>query len=74
MSTGLILSDGEIEALTGYTRAAEQLRELHRQGFTRARRDRLGRVIVERAHYDAVCIGQKADDRPKLRPRLKATA
>lgn len=65
---GLILTDAELEALTGYRRGAEQLAELKRQGFSRARRDRLGRVIVERAHYDAVVRGaEQSAPRPKVR-------
>lgn len=63
----LLLSEDELEALTGYRRAAEQLAELHRQGFSRARRDRLGRVVLERAHYDAVCAGVQQTARPKVR-------
>ena len=58
MST--ILPADELFAVTGYSRAAEQLAELHRLGFVRARIDRLGRVVLERAHYDAVCDGRFA--------------
>ena len=69
--TDLLLTDAELVALTGYRRAAEQLSELHRQGFSRARRDRLGRVILERAHYDAVAQTKEAP-KPKLRtPQLR---
>ncbi len=68
----LLLSDAELVALTGYKRAAEQLIELHRQGFNRARRDRLGRVVLERAHYDAVCQGAQQPARPKVRLLAKA--
>lgn len=65
----ILLSDAELVALTGYQRQAEQLAELHRQGFSRARRDRIGRVVLERAHYEAVCAGQRTPvDRPKVRP------
>lgn len=63
-------TEQELERLTGYRRGAEQLQELHRQGFTRARRDRLGRVVLERRHYDAVCSGATVQARPQL--RLKA--
>ncbi|GAA4424587.1 hypothetical protein [Acidovorax lacteus] len=56
MNTSIVLDDTEIQALTGYKRAKEQLPELHRQGFYRARQSRsTGAVILERAHYDAVC-------------------
>lgn len=69
----MILSASEIADLTGYARPAEQVAELHRLGFTRARIDRLGRVVLERAHYDAVCDGRFAtntsrgdNDRPRV--------
>jgi hypothetical protein len=71
----LLLSKAEIERLTSYARPGDQLAELRRQGFHRARRNRLGEVVLERAHYDAVCTrGCNASDaeddrpRPKLRP------
>ena len=72
----IILTDDELIALTGYRRPTEQLVELHRQGFMRARRDRVGRVILERAHYEAVCSGARPEqDRPKVRPpRLRGVA
>lgn len=67
------LSPAEVERLTGYKRAADQLRELHRQGFYRARRGRVtGEVILERAHVEAVAAGKDAvplgaaRNRPKL--------
>lgn len=63
----LLLTADELEALTGYRRAADQLRELLRQGFHRARRNRLGDVVLERAHYDAVVRGEAAPARPKVR-------
>lgn len=68
----LLLSEDEIFKLTGYKRAAEQLADLHRQGFARARRDRLGNVVLERAHYDAVCAGAQQPARPKVRLLAKA--
>lgn len=68
----LLLSDADLAALTGYKRAADQLTELHRQGFSRARRDRLGRLVLERAHYDAVCAGAQQPARPKVRLRHEA--
>jgi hypothetical protein len=63
----LLLTEAELEALTGYRRPHEQLAELHQQGFSRARRNRLGRVVLERAHYDAVCAGAKQPAKPKVR-------
>jgi hypothetical protein len=70
------LSAEEIERLTGgYKRPADQLRELHRQGFYRARRGRVtGEVILERAHVEAVAAGNAAvplgaaRNQPRLRP------
>jgi hypothetical protein len=52
----ILLTEDELEQLTGYRQHAAQLRELHRQGFWRARRrDIDGRVVLERAHYEAIC-------------------
>ena len=67
------LSRDEIVSLTGgYRKPAKQLAELHRQGFHRARRSMLtGQVVLERAHYEAVCRGSDAQSdawQPKLRP------
>lgn len=57
----------ELYGITGYRRAREQLAELHRQGFWRARRARLtGEVILERLHYEAVCKGTQTE-RPRVR-------
>lgn len=54
-----LLSAEAIERLTGYKRPADQLRELHRQGFWRARRVRngTGYVVLETPHYHAVQSG-----------------
>jgi hypothetical protein len=71
ISASLVLSEDELFSLTGYRRPSEQLAELHRQGFSRARRNRFGRLVLERAHYDAVCAGQKPDPaRPKVKPPM----
>lgn len=58
MADALIPPD-EVRAICGgYSQPAKQLQELHRQGFWRARRSRLtGAIILERAHYEAVCRG-----------------
>jgi hypothetical protein len=63
----LTLSPEELRELTGYARAAEQLAELHRRGFSRAYRNRLGEVVLERAHFEAVCSGAIVPARPKVR-------
>jgi hypothetical protein len=64
----LTLKPQEIAELTGYRQPAAQLAELHRRGFWRAYRSRLGTVILERAHYEAVARGETA---PKPAPRLR---
>lgn len=69
----LTLSADELFALTGYKRPADQLTELHRQGFYRARRAPVtGDIILERDHYLAVCAGPRQlpghrQRQPKLR-------
>lgn len=75
MLTTATLSDSELMAITGYQRPACQLRELHRQGFWRARRSKLtGKVILERTHYDAVCRGETSSaDTVRIKP-LKLAA
>lgn len=50
----ILLTAAELVTLTGYRSPAAQLRELHRQGYTRACRPRLGPVVLPRAHYEAV--------------------
>ena len=51
-----ILSSEELVAITGYKRPSDQLQELRKQGFYRARPNpAAGGVIVERAHYLMVC-------------------
>ncbi len=63
----LILSEAELVALTGYRRPHEQLAELLRRGYHRAHRNRLGDVVLTRAHYEAVERGAAAPSRPKVR-------
>ncbi len=65
MSDPLMSADEIRRVAGGYVQPSKQLAELKRQGFWRARRARLtGEVILERAHYEAVCSGQ--DARPSL--------
>jgi hypothetical protein len=70
----ITLTTCEVERLTGYRRPGDQLAELQRRGFFRARRSRCtGDVILERAHYDAVCsagirAAQEDDSRPRVTP------
>ncbi len=74
----ITLSGDEIEAITGYKRPADQLPELRRQGFHRARRSTTtGEIILERAHYDAICaVGTQMGKGPQVRnpftPKLRA--
>ena len=72
----LTLSPEEIERLSGgYKRPAEQLRELKKLGFYRARRGAVtGEVILERAHVEAVAAGAVAapGDQARNRPKLRA--
>lgn len=74
----LVLSEQEIIALCeGLTQPAAQLRELHRQGFYRARRGRVtGRIVLERAHYDAVATSRpQPANEPKVHaPRVRRVA
>lgn len=69
----IVVLAAELQALTGYKRPSDQLRELHRLGFYRARLGKVTRqVILERAHYDAVCAGggsaANEEHRPAVRP------
>lgn len=73
----ITLTAAELKAVTGYMRPSTQLVELHRQGFSRARRSRVtGEVILEREHYLAVCRGGTKppgdEGRPKLVPPVMA--
>ena len=72
----ILLPEEEIVAVAGgYLRPGDQLRELHRQGFYRARRSRVtGRIVLERAHYDAICAGARSEQAPvpRVRPTLRA--
>lgn len=69
-AAGLLLTPSEVQALTGYKRAADQLRALLALGFSRARRSPGGDVILERSHYLAVTTGNRSAEaaRPKVRP------
>ncbi len=72
----ITLSPAEIQEVAGgYKRPGDQLAELHRRGFWRARIGKItGQVILERAHYDAICAGaaQPGSERPRVRPNLRA--
>lgn len=67
MSDFAILTPNEIEAMTGFKIATRQLSVLRDRGFHRAFVNRSGTVVLERAHYDAVCRGQMGQqDIPKI--------
>lgn len=59
--SAITLQPEELEQLTGYEQATKQLDVLHKRGFPRAVIGRHG-LVLERAHYEAVCRGQI--DRP----------
>jgi len=73
--TDVTLSPEEVQTVAGgYKRPRDQLTELHRRGFYRARIGRItGQVILERAHYDAICTGaaQAGNDGARARPTLR---
>lgn len=75
MADDIILTPEELVQVTGgYRQPFRQLQELHRLGFYRARRSKVtGEVILERAHYEAVCSGREPDSkpRPQVRPVVK---
>lgn len=69
----------EIAEITGYRQPAAQLRALQGLGFWRARRAAMtGAVVLERAHYEAVCKGARqggaANDgrEPQLRSQRRS--
>lgn len=74
----LTLSAEELQELTGYRQPGAQLEALKKQGFYRARRNAAGAVVLERAHFEAVCAGRDIEvkiDQPQLRiPRLRRAA
>ena len=70
----IILTTEELERVTGDKTPKRQVQELHRQGFYRARiAAATGNVILERAHYDAVCAGESPAKAPTVRnPSLRS--
>lgn len=68
----LILSADEIKELTGYVRPHAQLMALRAQGFHRARLNAAGFVVLERAHYQAVCSGQDGAHPQPEEPMLRS--
>ena len=70
MMSSITLSHAELVEITGYHQPSKQLAELHRRGFHRAYIGRHG-LVLERAHYEAVCAGASERNKPKLRPILR---
>lgn len=79
----MLLTQLEIRLLSGgYVRPKDQVDELRKQGYIRARIGKDGNVILERDHYSAVCSGNFAitsgqadrQDRPKIRPPIRKAA
>lgn len=68
MSTRITFSQSELVELTRYTRPTKQLAILHLRGFHRAYLDHNGQVVLERAHYEAVCRGEIQPARPRVKP------
>lgn len=59
----IILSDAELTSITGYELPCKRLAVLHGRGFHRAYIARNGGVVLERAHYEAVCRGESEKPR-----------
>lgn len=75
--SSVTLTEGElVQVAGGHTQPRRQLTELHKRGFWRARLGIHGRVVLERAHFDAVCAGALPPGQAKVdtpgRPRLEA--
>lgn len=68
--TTLVLEADELTELTGYKQASKQVDELRQRGFWRARLNPLGRVVLERSHYEAVCAGAVLS--AALHPQLRS--
>lgn len=69
----IALTPEELQALTGYARPADQLKRLHALGFALAWRNlKSGGVVLPRAHYEAVCRGERQAQIPAqaARPQL----
>lgn len=53
----IVLTEDELQAITGYKLSTMQLTVLHRRGFYRAFMGRKG-VVLERSHYESVTRGE----------------
>lgn len=59
MTTLRLTAEEIAELCPGLTQPAAMVRHLKEQGFVRAR-IQAGQIILERAHYEAVCRGEFA--------------
>ncbi len=53
----------ELIDITGYELPCKQLGVLHKRGFHRAYIATKGGVVLERAHYEAICRGESEKPR-----------
>jgi hypothetical protein len=76
MNDDVLMSQIQVKRISGgYEQPRRQLEALREQGFWRARLGRDHRVVLERAHYDAVCAGAVEpgrEPRDTHRPKLHA--
>lgn len=76
MTTDILLTPLEVKLIAGgYEQPSRQLDELRAQGFWRARLSRAHDVILERAHYEAVCAGAVepgTEPRDTRQPKLQS--
>lgn len=63
MSDEIALTEAELTRITGYELPCKQLAVLHNRGFHRAYIAYKGGVVLERAHYEAVCRGHSEKPR-----------
>lgn len=67
------LNEQELQQITGYSAPLRQLNVLHLRRFVRTYRARDGRVILERAHYLAVCCGEFSNSRIDIQPSVNVS-
>lgn len=65
----ITLSDAELFAITGYELPCKQLNVLHGRGFHRAWINRHNKVVLPRAHYEAVLLRETQPIKPPPLPR-----
>jgi hypothetical protein len=69
MPLPITLTADELQSITGYRTPTRQLEVLRERGFCRAYIGRHG-VVLERAHYDAVCRGEFGHVQPRKSANL----